>query len=34
VLSHGQGMVAGCLAVPPRDARESMRDVFNLDIER
>jgi hypothetical protein len=27
-------MIADCLTVPTRDTRKSMRNVFNLDVER
>src|SRR5262245_54633679 len=34
VLRHRESMRAARLSVPARDARKSMRDVFDLDVER
>ena len=34
MLRHGEDVRALGLAVPARDARQSMRDVFQLDVER
>src|SRR5262245_27568049 len=34
VLRHRERMSAARLSVPARDARKSMSDVFNLDVER
>ena len=34
VLRHREGVVAAGLAVPARNARQAVRDVGNLDVER
>jgi hypothetical protein len=34
MLRDGEGVRTSCLAVPASDARQSVCDVFDLDVER